>query len=145
MGPPLRTPEEFTRIAQDRLPGLLGIRAIAVDAGRVRLELPIQERLLAPNGYLHAGTVVSLADTAAGYATLSLLDEGESFTTIELSASFLGTAREGTLVAETHARHVGRTTHVWDVEVTVPGKPKPVALFRCTQLVLRSRVTSPGT
>ena len=138
MSTPLRTPEEFNRIAQDRLPALLGIRVAAVDAGRVRLELPIHERLLAPNGYLHAGTVVSLADTAAGYASLSLLEAGESFTTIELSASFLGTAREGMLVAETRARHVGRTTHVWDVEVTVPGKEKPIALFRCTQLVLRS-------
>jgi 1,4-dihydroxy-2-naphthoyl-CoA hydrolase len=131
------TGEQLTRMAEDRLPGLLGIRVVTVDAGRVRLELPLQDRLLAPNGYLHAGTVVALADTAAGYASLSLLDQSESFTTIELSASFLGTAREGLVIAETRARHIGRTTHLWDVEVTVPGKEKPIALFRCTQLVLR--------
>jgi len=131
------TQEKLSRIAADRLPGFLGIQVVKVDAGHVRLELPIHDRLLAPNGYLHAGTVVSLADTAAGYASLSLLDESESFTTIELSASFLGTAREGLLVAETIPRHAGRTTHVWDVEVTTPGKPRPIALFRCTQLVLR--------
>jgi len=137
------TKEELGRLQQDRLPGFLGIRAVTVDAGRVRLELPIEDRLLAPNGYLHAGTVVALADTAAGYASLSLLDRSESFTTIELSASFLGTAREGMLIAETRGRHIGRTTHVWDVEVTVPGKEKPIALFRCTQLVLRPEARKP--
>jgi len=135
------TQETLTRIMENRLPGFLGIRVVKIDAGKVRLELPIHDRLLAPNGYLHAGTVVSLADTAAGYASLSLLDESESFTTIDLSASFLGTAREGLLVAETLARHTGRTTHVWDVEVTAPGKPRPIALFRCTQLVLRPEGT----
>lgn len=145
MGAPLRTPEEFNRVAQDRLPGFLGIRVVTIDAGRVRLQLPIQERLLAPNGYLHAGTVVSLADTAAGYASLSLLEAGESFTTIELSANFLGTAREGILFADTHPRHIGRTTHVWDVEVTVAGRAKAIALFRCTQLVLRPVVPPRST
>ena len=135
------TGERLSRMAEDWLPGFLGIRLVTFEPGRVRLELPIHDRLLAPNGYLHAGTVVSLADTAAGYASLSLLDESESFTTIELSTSFLGTAREGVLIAETTPRHTGRTTHVWDVEVTTPGKPKPIALFRCTQLVLRPDAT----
>jgi len=131
------TGERLSRMAADRLPGFLGIRVVVFEEGRVLLELPIHDRLLAPNGYLHGGTVVALADTAAGFASLSLLDETESFTTIELSTSFLGTAREGLVVAETHARHVGRTTHVWDVEVKVAGKEKPIALFRCTQLVIR--------
>ena len=130
------TQEKLSRIAADRLPGFLGIQVVKVDAGHVRLELPIHDRLLAPNGYLHAGTVVSLADTAAGYASLSLLDESESFTTIELSASFLGTAREGLLVAETIPRHAGRTTHVWDVSVDDEASGKVVALFRCTQMIL---------
>jgi 1,4-dihydroxy-2-naphthoyl-CoA hydrolase len=127
----------FNRICQGRLPGFLGIVVSEVEQGRVRLELPVHDQLLAPNGYLHGGTVVALADTAAGYGSLALLGEGESFTTIDLSISFLGTLREGTLVAEARARHVGRTTHIWDVEVLDPTKPKPLALFRCTQLVLR--------
>jgi uncharacterized protein (TIGR00369 family) len=128
----------FNRLGVGRLPGLLGIVVTEVERGRIRLELPIRGELLAPNGYLHAGTVVALADTGAGYGCVALLGEGENFTTIDLVSNFLATAREGTLVAEGRARHIGRTTQVWDVEVTDPGRSRTLALFRCTQFILRA-------
>jgi 1,4-dihydroxy-2-naphthoyl-CoA hydrolase len=100
------------------------------------LSLPLRSDLLAPNGYLHAGAVVALADTACGYGCFASLPEGGTgFTTIELKTNFLGTAREGTLSCEAARVHGGRTTQVWDA--TVRGDDgKTLALFRCTQLVL---------
>jgi uncharacterized protein (TIGR00369 family) len=91
---------------------------------------------MAPNGYLHAGTVVTLADSACGYGCIMSLPDGATgFTTIELKSNFLATALKGTLYVEAKRVHAGRTTQVWDATVTNE-ESKTIALFRCTQLVL---------
>jgi 1,4-dihydroxy-2-naphthoyl-CoA hydrolase len=108
---------------------------VTVERGRAEVRLPVRDDLLAPNGYLHAGTVVALADTACGYGcTASLPAGGTGFTTIELKTNFLGTAREGTLECVATLVHAGRTTQVWDA--TIRSGQKTIAVFRCTQLVL---------
>jgi uncharacterized protein (TIGR00369 family) len=108
-----------------------------VSEGEVKGELPLRPPLLAPNGYLHAGTVVAFADTLSGYGCISHQPEkAENFTTIELKANFLNTAREGTLYGEARAVHLGRTTQVWDAIVTHGPDRRRLALFRCTQMVL---------
>jgi uncharacterized protein (TIGR00369 family) len=118
-------------------PGLLGIEVLELAGGVVRARLAVQEKHLAPNGYLHAGAVVALADTACGYGSiLSLPEGGVGFTTIELKTNFLGSARKGTLQCEARMVHGGRTTQLWDATVS-DEDGRPLALFRCTQLVLR--------
>ena len=102
-------------------------------------ELTVKARHRTPHGYLHAATVTALADTAAGYGALASLPQGaESFTTINLQCSFLGTAREGTIRTEATLRHGGRNTQVWDAEVA-DGNGKTIAIFRCTQMILWPR------
>jgi uncharacterized protein (TIGR00369 family) len=119
------------------LPGLVGFRAIAIDEGRLDAELIVRPELRAPNGYLHAATVIALADTACGYGCLAHLPDGaENFTTIELKTNFLGTARDGTIACSARAMHLGRTTQVWDATVVRMADGKPIALFRCTQVIL---------
>jgi 1,4-dihydroxy-2-naphthoyl-CoA hydrolase len=121
-----------------RFPGHLGVNVTDAGDGRARGELELGRHHLAPNGYLHAGAVVGLADTVCGYGCLMSLPAGASgFTTIELKTNFLGTALEGTLVAEASLVHGGRTTQVWDAVVRAEGRT--LALFRCTQLVLYAR------
>lgn len=128
--------EEFNERGRDRLPGLLGVQIDQIEEGRVRMHLPLRPELLAPNGYLHAATVVALADSACGYGCIASLPPGATgFTTIELKTNFLGTALEGTLHCESRRVHGGRTTQVWDATVTDEAG-KPLALFRCTQLLL---------
>ena len=129
--------ETLNRRGDGRLPGLIGLRIVALQANRLDAELDIRPELLAPNGYLHAATVIALADTAAGYACLAHLPEGaKNFTTIELKSNFLGTAREGTLACVATPGHLGRTTQVWDSVVTRKADGSTIALFRCTQMVL---------
>jgi len=131
------TPEIFNERGAGTLPAYLGIDILEVAEGRIAARLPIQSHLLAPNGYLHAGSVVTLADTAAGYACIAHLPEGaQSFTTIELKSNHLGTAREGAIAAVATPAHLGRTTQVWDVTVTDEANGKTIALFRCTQMIL---------
>lgn len=110
-----------------------------VSSGRVKAHIPLQDHHLAPNGYLHGGTVVALADTCCGYGALTSLPEGaEGFTTVELKTNFLGTAREGVVHCEATLSHGGRSTQVWDAEVR-NADGRTVALFRCTQIVLYPR------
>jgi uncharacterized protein (TIGR00369 family) len=128
--------QAFVDAGRDRLPGLLGIQIDEIEEGHVRMHLPLRPELLAPNGYLHAGTVVALADSACGYGCIASLPDGASgFTTIELKTNFLATVLEGTLLVESRRVHAGRTTQVWDATVSSEDG-KTLALFRCTQLLL---------
>jgi uncharacterized protein (TIGR00369 family) len=100
-------------------------------------ELDVRRELLAPNGFLHAATIVALADTACGYGCIAHLPKGaENFTTVELKTNFLGTARDGTLACVARPAHLGKTTQVWDAVVSRHADGKAIALFRCTQLIL---------
>ncbi len=126
------------------LPGLLGIVVEDAGDGLVVASLQLRSDHLAPNRYLHAGAVATLADTAAGYGTLASLPEGRSgFTTIELTANFLGTARDGLVRARAERLHGGGTTQVWDARVSTQDD-RLLAVFRCTQLLLRPTPTAAG-
>ncbi len=120
-----------------RLPGLVGFRVTAIAEGMIAAELDVRPELLAPNGFLHAATIIALADTACGYACLAHLPEGaDRFTTIELKSNFLGTALEGTIACVGRPAHLGNSTQVWDAVVTRKADARTIALFRCTQMVL---------
>ena len=125
------------------LPGLLGIRLTEASADRAEATLTVGPEHLAPTGYLHAATVVALADTTCGYGCLAALPAGKvGFTTIELKSNHLATAPPGQQIrAVATPVHRGRTTQVWDAVVTPAteaGDPlgRPVAVFRCTQMLL---------
>lgn len=129
--------ERLRQRAQGTLPEHLGIRVTDVGAGTLAAELDIRPHHLAPNGFLHAGTVVTLADTACGYGCFANLPDGaENFTTIELKSNHLGTARDGTIAVTANAVHTGRTTQVWDATVISKDNGRTIALFRCTQMIL---------
>jgi uncharacterized protein (TIGR00369 family) len=131
------TPEFLNQIGTGKLPGHLGIVITHVSKTEVRAELPVQESGMAPNGFLHAGTVVTLADTACGYGCVANLPAGATgFTTIELKSNHMGTARKGVVACVANPVHVGRTTQVWDAVVVDTQSGKTLALFRCTQMIL---------
>lgn len=119
------------------LPGYLGVEMTALAEGTLSARMAVKRLHVAPNEFLHAASVVALADTACGYATLAHLPEGAaSFTTIELKSNFLGTVREGAVACVATAQHLGRTTQVWDAVVTDEATGRKIALFRCTQMIL---------
>lgn len=128
---------ELREAGSDGLPGLLGIDVYDVGEGFARARLELRDEHLAPNGYLHAGTVVALADSACGYGCILNLPDGVTgFTTIELKTNFVRSALSGTVACEARLAHGGRTTQLWDATVLDPDG-RPMALFRCTQLLLR--------
>ena len=139
----LSTPKdlaEWNARGREYLPGYLGIEILSVEPDEVRARMPTERRLSAWNGFLHAGAIVSLADTCCGYATVrNLPEDADGFTTIELKSNFLGTAREGDVLCIARPLHKGGTTQVWDAEVRAGATNKVIAHFRCTQMILRSR------
>lgn len=132
------TAEEANERNAGFLPGLLGVEVLEAEQGRIKSRLEVRPELLAPNGYLHGATAVALADTSCGWGVLANLPEGASgFATIELKSNFLGTAREGYIECEATIVHAGRATQVWDATVVEEQSGRIVALFRCTQMILR--------
>jgi uncharacterized protein (TIGR00369 family) len=135
------TPEHFNKSAAQSLPGHLGIVITKVGVSEIQSELPLKQSLMTPNGFLHAGSVVALADTSAGFGCIANLPSGASgFTTIELKSNHLGTAREGVIECVAKAVHLGKTTQVWDAVVTHRYSGRTLALFRCTQMVLYGKL-----
>ena len=134
---PELTPGVFNGRSAGYLPGLVGLTILRVAPEGVESRLEVRRELLAPNGFLHAASVIALADTSCGYGCVATLPRGASgFTTIELKSNFLGTAREGAIACRATPVHLGRTTQVWDAVVALEGREKVIALFRCTQMVL---------
>src|SRR5207244_6482386 len=130
---------DWRRMIEGRVPGLFGIEPVEIEHGRVVLRLDVRPDFLAPNGYIHGGTVVTLADTCCGFGSLASLPEGATgFTTIELKTNFLRSAGAGAgLRCEATLAHGGGTTQVWDATVTREDDGKAVALFRATQYLLQ--------
>jgi uncharacterized protein (TIGR00369 family) len=132
--------DHFNKIGVGKLPGHLGILVTRVTDSELVAELSIAQMHMAPNGFLHAGTIVTLADTSAGYGCFANLPPGATgFTTVELKSNHLSTARDGTLRAIAKPVHLGKTTQVWDTIVSHEESGKTLALFRCTQMILYAK------
>lgn len=137
------TAHDFEERGRDLLPGVLGIGFDSIETGLVRARLTVEHRHMAPNGFLHAASVIALADTACGYGSQVSLPTGASgFTTVELKSNFMGTATAGDVITcRAWLVHGGRSTQVWDAEVA-DGSGRTLALFRCTQMVLYPKQAS---
>jgi uncharacterized protein (TIGR00369 family) len=128
---------QLTERQKGHLPDHLGLEWIDARPGYVKGRFDVKQHHLAPNGFLHAASVIALADSASGYGCIISKPDGAlNFTTIELKANFLGTARQGGVAVEAKLTHGGRTTQVWDATVTNEADGKTIALFRCTQMIL---------
>ena len=129
--------EILNQRGKEYLPGYLGIEMLELKETSLSSHMPVKKLHFAPNDFLHAASVVALADTTCGYATVAHLPEGAlSFTTVELKSNHLGTVKEGRIACLATAQHLGRNTQVWDAVVTDETSGRKIALFRCTQIIL---------
>ncbi|ODT59811.1 PaaI family thioesterase [Phenylobacterium sp.] len=135
------TPDGLNAMQQGFLPGELGLEVLEAREGYLRSQVSVAHKHMAPNGFLHAASLIALLDTAAGYGCRASLPPGAAgFTTIELKSNFLGTAKVGEAVlCEARLVHGGRMTQVWDATATHAASGKAIALFRCTQMILYPR------
>ncbi|MBC7769054.1 MAG: PaaI family thioesterase [Phycisphaerales bacterium] len=130
----------LTERQQGCLPDHLGLEWLEARPGFVRGRFDVKPHHMAPNRFLHAASVIALADSACGYGCIiTKPDTATGFTTIELKSNFLGTAREGAVACVATLVHGGRTTQVWDAIATDERTGKTMALFRCTQMLLYAK------
>jgi uncharacterized protein (TIGR00369 family) len=128
---------DWNAAGSDYLPGHLGLQFTKVEPDEVMATMTVSKTLRAWNGFLHAGAIVTLADTCCGYGTVRSLPAGASgFTTVELKSNFLATLREGPVSCTARPLHQGRSTQLWDATVSAAESGKALALFRCTQMIL---------
>jgi uncharacterized protein (TIGR00369 family) len=141
-----RTLDDWNRFGRDCLPGLIGMEVLSISVDHVESRLVLRDAMLAPNGFLHAATIVALADTSCGYGTLASLPAGAAgFTTIELKSNFVGTATAGAVACRAVPAHRGRSTAIWDAVVRAEDTGRKLALFRCSQLILWPRSAGGAT
>ena len=121
-------------------PGWVGIEMLEHEHGRAVTRLVVRPEHGAGNGYLHAGAVATLADTACAAGCMASFPEGAlNFTTLELKMNFVGSAREGAIRCEAVMHHGGRTTQVWTATVSDESTGKTLAFFTCTQMLFYPR------
>jgi 1,4-dihydroxy-2-naphthoyl-CoA hydrolase len=134
---PERNETFFNQLSKGYLPDLLGIQIDKITEEHFEASFELRKELFAPNGFVHAGSLVTLADTLAGFACVAYLPDGaKGFTTIELKSNFLSTAKEGKVIAIAKPEHLGKQTQVWDVVVKHAETERKMAIFRCTQMIL---------
>jgi uncharacterized protein (TIGR00369 family) len=134
--------------ALQRVMRTLGARLTRVAPGETEITLPFREDLTQQHGFLHAGIVTTIADSACGYAAFSLMPPDAAVLTVEYKVSLLAPARGDALVARGRVIRAGRTLTVCVGEVVAlsDGAEKAVATMLATMMTLRERPDlPPGT
>ena len=113
----------------------LGIEIIEATPERVVARMAITPQIHQPLGFLHGGASVALAETAASIGGWLHCPPGMAAFGQEINANHVRPKREGTLTAVAHPLHIGRSTHIWQIEIT-DEQEKLVCVSRCTLAVI---------
>ena len=113
-------------MALDRLPdrpvgfdALLGLELLECTEELVRAQLPVRDDLRQPFGLVHGGVFATIAETLASVGTaVVVFAEGNAAMGLSNQTSFLRPISEGTIHGRAVRRHRGRTTWIWDVEIS---------------------------
>lgn len=119
----------------------LGATLEAMDAGFVEIHLPISPAVAQQHGFVHAGAVASIADSACGYAAFTLMPADAGVLAVEFKINLMAPAKGEKLIARAHVIRAGRTLSVCQAEVVAvaDGAEKAVALLTSTVMTVRDR------
>lgn len=134
-----RIAESFAR---QRLMATLGARLGRVAEGEVEIEIPFSEAIQQQHGFVHAGAIATIADSACGYACLTKMPEGSAVLSIEFKINLLAPAVGEKLVARGRVVRMGKTIGVATAEVMAHGAGKPevcVAVMQATMMRVEGR------
>ena len=126
--------------AQQAIMSLIGARLALVEPGAVEIELPFRADLTQQDGFLHAGVITTVADSAAGYAAYTLMPAGSRVLSIEFKVNLLRPARGELFVARAEVIKAGRTLTVVRADVfslNAEGERELVATMQGTMMCLK--------
>lgn len=122
--------------AENSLLKLLDMEYVEVTADRLVMKMPVGPKVHQPAGILHGGISVTLAETAASMATLVNIDmQTKAPVGMEINANHIRSKKEGELTAVATPFHKGRTSMIWNIEITDENN-KLVCISRCTMAVI---------
>ena len=127
--------------ARQRLMGTIGARIVSVSPGEVLIELPWRDSLAQQHGVLHAGAVAAIADSACGYAALSLMPAGSAVMSVEFKVNLLAPGHGERFLASGRVRRAGRTLTVCEgtVRAIDGSEEREVAIMTATMIRLEGR------
>jgi uncharacterized protein (TIGR00369 family) len=127
--------------AKQRAMATIGATIVRVAPGEIDLELPFREDLTQQHGFLHAGIVATLADSACGYAALSLMPAGAGVLSVEYKLNLLAPAVGQRMIARATVLRAGRTVTVCrgDVFAVSDGGEKLIAAMQATMMAVVDR------
>jgi len=128
--------------AQQPIMNLIGARLLTVEPGVVEITLPYRADLTQQNGYLHAGVVTTIADSACGYAAMSLMPAEAGVLSVEFKVNLLRPARGQSFLARAEVIKAGRTLTVVRADVFAlaeDAERKLVATMQGTMMSLRQQ------
>jgi uncharacterized protein (TIGR00369 family) len=130
-----------TSFARQRLMATIGARLVRVAPGEVEIELPFRDELTQQHGFLHGGIVTAIADTACGYAALSLMPAEAAVLTVEYKVNLLAPVRGGRMRARGRVTRPGRVLSVCagDVAALAEGQETLVATMLATMMAVHER------
>ena len=110
----------------------LGIEVVSLDKNQVEMTMPVDERTRQPAGFLHGGASVALAESAASVgAYLNVDPQQANVFGLEINANHMKSKREGIVTAKAIPRHIGKTTMVWEIDIT-DEQNNLICVSRCT-------------
>ncbi|GIV95447.1 MAG: thioesterase superfamily protein [Herpetosiphonaceae bacterium] len=132
--------------ARQKVMGTIGARLSSVLPGEVTIELPVQESLTQQHGFVHAGIVTTIVDSACGYAAFSLMPADAAVLTVEYKVNFLSPAVGDVLIARGRVTKAGRTLTICsgDVFAVAEGREKLIATMLATIMTIRERMGLEG-
>lgn len=117
---------------QNKLMEALGIEFVEMEKDKVIMTMPVDERTHQPAGFLHGGASVLLAETAASIGGFLNIDQAkQAVFGLEINANHLRSKQSGLVTATATPYHIGRTTMVWDIEIT-DEENRLICISRCT-------------
>jgi uncharacterized protein (TIGR00369 family) len=125
--------------AKQQFMATLGANLASVQPGEVCIELPFRADLTQQHGFLHAGVVTSVIDSACGYAALTLMPPDRAVLSVEFKVNLIAPAQGATFQARGRVVRVGRTLTVCTGDLRVVGSDSVVAMMQATMMAVEGR------
>ena len=131
--------EALNKFCADSMIGLLGITFTDVLPENIRATMPVNKNTRQPNGWLHGGASLALAESMAGAGSYLMVDR-EKFNVfgLQVSGNHISSVDKGILQADAKLIHKGKTTHIWDVKITADNN-KLISTVRVTNMVVEKK------
>lgn len=132
--------QELTEIHKDTAPAFIGMEFLEVGDDFIRARVPVDHRTRQPYGLLHGGISVVLAETLGSCGAIYCCEPGFRTVGLDINANHLRGATEGWVTGTTRPIHIGRSTHVWHIDLHNDAG-ELTCVSRITMAVLAPRLT----